>query len=129
MSDKQQFSIHYTRQEARELLPRIEAWLDRLLHLDPRLSLAARRLEQLMAKGQDRGGPTVEEYLQLQGDCSEILREFQKRQILIKDLQRGLVDFPSILGGREVFLCWERGEEDVEFWHELDGGYGGRERL
>ncbi len=129
MSDTQQFTIHYTREEARKLLPQIEAWLDGLLHLDGRLGKAARRLEQLMAAGQDRGGPMVEEYLKLQGDCFEILGEFQKRQILIKDLQQGLVDFPAVLGGREVFLCWERGEKDIEFWHELGGGYAGRERL
>jgi hypothetical protein len=33
------------------------------------------------------------------------------------------------MGGREVFLCWEQGEEDIEFWHDLDAGYAGREKL
>ena len=58
-----------------------------------------------------------------------MLQEFQRREIQVKDLQRGLVDFPAMLEGREVFLCWEQDEEDIEFWHELDGGYAGRERL
>ena len=57
------------------------------------------------------------------------LREFQKREIQIKDLDRGLIDFPAILGGKEVFLCWEQDEEDIEFWHDLNSGYAGRERL
>ena len=48
---------------------------------------------------------------------------------MIKDVERGLVDFPSILAGREVFLCWERGEDDVEHWHDLDSGYAGREQI
>ena len=43
--------------------------------------------------------------------------------------ERGLVDFPAILAGREVFLCWEQDEEDIEFWHDLASGYAGRERL
>ena len=47
----------------------------------------------------------------------------------MKDLSRGLVDFPALIGGREVFLCWEADEDDVEFWHELESGYGGREKL
>lgn len=47
----------------------------------------------------------------------------------IKDLDRGLVDFPSFRQNREVFLCWEEGETDIEFWHDLSAGYGGRERL
>ena len=44
-------------------------------------------------------------------DMQEILAEFQRRQIFIKDLERGLVDFPAIIGGKEVFLCWEADED------------------
>ena len=40
-----------------------------------------------------------------------------------------LIDFPAIIGGREVFLCWEQDEDDIEFWHDIDAGYAGRERL
>jgi hypothetical protein len=129
MSDSYQFSIHYTREEARRLIPQIEGWLQKLSHLDGRLRKTAARLQQLMSTGQDRGGVTVEEYLGLQADCMDILHEFQARQILVKDLNRGLIDFPAIIGGREVFLCWEQGEDDIEFWHDIDGGYAGRERL
>jgi hypothetical protein len=39
------------------------------------------------------------------------------------------VDFPAIIGGKEVFLCWEKSEDDVEYWHDLDSGFGGREPL
>ena len=55
--------------------------------------------------------------------------EKAKREIQIKDFDRGLIDFPAILAGREVFLCWEQDEEDIEFWHDLNSGYAGRERL
>jgi hypothetical protein len=58
-----------------------------------------------------------------------VLSEFQSREIQIKDVDRGLVDFPAILGGREVFLCWEKDEQDIEYWHDLDSGYSGRERF
>jgi hypothetical protein len=44
-------------------------------------------------------------------------------------MARGLVDFPAIMGGKEVFLCWESDEDDIEFWHDLETGYGGREKL
>ena len=47
----------------------------------------------------------------------------------IQDLERGLVDFPALMGGREVFLCWENSENPVEYWRELDMAYAGRERL
>jgi hypothetical protein len=49
--------------------------------------------------------------------------------VVIKDFDRGLVDFPHLREGREVFLCWELDEDDIEFWHDLDTGYSGRERL
>jgi hypothetical protein len=62
-------------------------------------------------------------------DFRGAMAEFQRREILIKDIDRGLVDFPAIIGGKEVFLCWEKDEEDIEFWHDLDTGYAGRERL
>ena len=67
--------------------------------------------------------------VRLLADLDGVLREFQRREIQIKDIERGLVDFPAIIGGKEVFLCWEQDEEDIEFWHELDAGYAGRERL
>ena len=47
----------------------------------------------------------------------------------MKDLKTGLVDFPSLMDGRRVFLCYELGEERVEFWHELTEGYAGRKPL
>lgn len=129
MNDAHQFSIHYTREEARRLLPQVEKWLQKLARLHARFEEAAGRVHDLMSPGFDCGGATVEEYLTLQSHCLEILGEFRRRQILVKDLDRGLVDFPALLGGREVFLCWERGEGDIEFWHEMDAGYAGRERL
>ncbi len=44
-------------------------------------------------------------------------------------LEHGLVDFPSTFNGRWVYLCWQRGEDRVGFWHEIDGGYGGRHEI
>jgi hypothetical protein len=49
--------------------------------------------------------------------------------ITLRDIERGLIDFPALAGGRQVWLCWELGEEDVAFWHELDTGFGSRRPL
>jgi hypothetical protein len=57
------------------------------------------------------------------------LVELQAMEVVLRDLDRGLVDFPSIREGREVFLCWEEGEEEIGYWHDLDAGYGGRRPL
>ena len=77
--------------------------------------------------GEDLGGARVNESVRTLHRLNEILAEFSRREIQIKDLERGLIDFPSLRGGREVFLCWEESDEDIEFWHDLDAGYAGRE--
>jgi hypothetical protein len=123
------FDFHYTRAEARALLPMVEQWLDKLIELRAESALNDVKLGEFVAEGQDVGGPMVTDWLTTLGAIKQVLREFESREIQIKDLERGLVDFPAFHNGREVFLCWERGEEDVEFWHELDSGYAGRERL
>jgi hypothetical protein len=49
--------------------------------------------------------------------------------ITLRDIERGLIDFPALAGGRQVWLCWQLGESDVAFWHELDTGFGSRQPL
>ena len=124
-----QFKHHYTREEAQAQLPQLRQWLDRLRELRRELEKRDRRVGQLMDRGHDAGGPLVNDWVRGMADIRDVFGEFERREILIKDLERGLVDFPAIIGGREVFLCWEQDEETVEFWHELDGGYAGREHL
>lgn len=123
------FEKHYTLEEARALLPQVRSWLKRLNELRHELERYDKRLSSLMNPGHDVGGDLVNTWIRALAGMQEVLAEFQKREIQIKDLERGLVDFPAIIGGREVFLCWEQDEEDIEFWHDLDTGYAGRERL
>lgn len=124
---EQRFHKHYTREEAQALLPQLREWLQRLNDLRQDLERSDQRLTALMHPGQDLGGELVNQRIRTLADMQELLGEFQRREIQIKDLERGLVDFPAIIAGREVFLCWERDEDSVEFWHDLDTGYSGRE--
>ncbi|HEU6449136.1 MAG TPA: DUF2203 domain-containing protein [Verrucomicrobiae bacterium] len=126
---KYQFEKHYTRDEARALLPQIREWLERLNQLRKETERFEKRLSGMTEQGNDIGGETVNQWIRALAAMQEILVEFQRREIFIKDLERGLIDFPAIIGGREVFLCWESDEDDIEFWHDLETGYGGRERL
>jgi len=123
------FNKHYTRDEARALLPQLREWLATLNRLRSEVERIDKRLSGLRTEGHDTGGETVNTWIRALARMQEILAGFQQRQIFIKDLTRGLVDFPAILGGKEVFLCWESDENDIEFWHDLEAGYGGRERL
>lgn len=123
------FRKHYSREEAQSLLPQIREWLQQLRRLRQQLSQFDQQLSPLMDQGNDIGGATVNDMIRTLGDTRRTLLQFHCRQIQVKDLDRGLIDFPALIGGREVFLCWEQDEESIEFWHPLDAGYAGRERL
>ncbi len=125
----QRFKIHYTREEARALLPQINQWLDQLAEAREDPASVDRKLSKLLGIGDDLGGSLVNRSVRRLSECRDLLQRFTAREIQIKDLDRGLIDFPAFVGGKEVFLCWEKGEEDVEHWHDLDTGYGGREKL
>ena len=124
-----QFKKHYTREEAQALLPQIRQWLKQLEHFSQQFGKIDKRLATLTQDGRDAGGELVNDWVRTRADFESVLDEFRLREILIKDIERGLLDFPAIIGGREVFLCWEKDEDDIEFWHDLDTGYAGREPL
>ncbi|HVV02325.1 MAG TPA: DUF2203 domain-containing protein [Verrucomicrobiae bacterium] len=123
------FKKHFTREEACALLPQIRLWFTRILQLRGELEKCERRLEGVRSLGADLGGDTVNQWVHMMAEINSVFLEFHRREIQIKDLDRGLVDFPAIVAGREVFLCWEKDEDAVEFWHDIDSGYAGRERL
>jgi hypothetical protein len=125
----QQFSKHYTLAEARALLPDVRLWLEGLDRCATRLETLDKKVGALLDQGRDAGGKSVNDLMKTLTECRDVLLEFHRRDIQVKDLKRGLIDFPSFRDGREVFLCWEREEEDIEFWHDLETGFSGRERL
>jgi hypothetical protein len=58
-----------------------------------------------------------------------LVRQIQSLGVEIKDINSGLVDFLSLRDGREVYLCWQFGEENIRFWHDLDAGFAGRQPI
>ncbi len=55
--------------------------------------------------------------------------QLEELDVVVRDLERGLIDFPSLLGGEEVYLCWLLGEPSVGHWHAVEGGFAGRRPL
>ena len=123
------FKKHYTPDEARALLPQVKQWLDQLSVLRERLANHDKEISRLLGLGDDLGGERINNYVRALSAIKPIVQKFNEHQIQIKDLDRGLIDFPAFVGGKEVFLCWEKGEDDIEFWHDLESGYAGREPL
>ena len=65
----------------------------------------------------------------LAADVQGCLRELEALGVEFKGFDIGLVDFPSEMGDRRVYLCWQLGEASVAHWHEMDAGYAGRQPL
>ena len=66
---------------------------------------------------------------ELRESIARLVDEVQQLGVEVKDLSMGLVDFPAVREGREVYLCWRVGESSVEWWHTLQGGFSARQRL
>ena len=127
----------FTLDEANALLPWLE---DKLAGMIPgRDQLAAQQdhLLELLRRRRSNGHSSSEEEIlecrrevdRLTQQLQENLKEVTDRGILVRDLGRGLVDFPSRREGREVYLCWLRGEERIDYWHETNVGFAGRQPL
>jgi Uncharacterized conserved protein (DUF2203) len=62
-------------------------------------------------------------------DLRNALIELNEMDIVLRDLERGLFDFPALRDGDEVYLCVEDGEDEIGYWHDIEDGYGGRQPL
>ncbi len=123
------YDRHFTAAEANSLLPTLAPLLERLRAAKDELTD-----EELHdALGEAAPGNGGGEPGQAVGvaflEVRRLLVTLTEAGVVVKDIDRGLVDFPALLEDREVFLCWELGEDEVGFWHELDAGYGGRRPL
>ena len=65
----------------------------------------------------------------LTGQMRQHLQEISGRGIIVRDVGRGLADFPSSRGGRDIFLCWVRGEDRIAYWHGANEGLASRKPL
>jgi hypothetical protein len=86
-----------------------------------------------LRRGADKpGGPesdTEKEYETTMDRLSELVDELHAVGVELKDFELGLVDFPATHDGRDVLLCWKRGETDIGHWHEIDAGLAGRQSV
>jgi hypothetical protein len=121
---------YFTLEEARTALIEIRPLVG--LMLEARQAILDRQpeLEPVLQKVAGNGGgavatQVVRDFERLQ----EVLRRIEEIGAELKDVNTGLLDFRSLKEGREVYLCWRFGEEDIEFWHELDAGFAGRQPL
>jgi hypothetical protein len=120
----------FTVEGANALLPKIQELLDDLtLHRDALREKAPHIEPILRAAGENGGGRVGSEYGVEAYNLYLAIGRIRELGVLLKDLDMGLLDFPHEREGRIVFLCWHPPEERVEYWHEIEAGYAGRQPL
>ena len=127
-------SSNFTVEQANRTLPLVRKivedvveqhrrWRETILELD--LVASTARIDAPRQRGEE----LERQALALARELDGYQRELEDLGIQLKDRRLGLVDFPSEMGGRHVLLCWRLGEPEVQFWHEVDAGYAGRQPL
>ena len=128
---------HFTLEEAQDQVLRLEEVFARLASLQDQLQVQHGELTTLMRQRGGNGASSHHHEVAegqravdtLTGQLRQELEEINQRGIIVRDVARGLVDFPSIRDGQEIFLCWIKGEARIEYWHGTNEGFGSRKRL
>src|SRR4029453_13527193 len=124
-------------EEANALLEQVRPVAESLVAHRRAFTVAAARRARLTQRISGNGGDfdpqeprELDGQLQREAEAvAQAVEELQGLGGLVKDLDRGLVDFPALREGEEVLLCWQVGEGEVAYWHGLEEGFAGRKPL
>lgn len=128
----------FNRQEAENLLPLLERLLTDVIEKKKQLEAIDHEFHQLQTRIQLSGGIIppysfmVEKKQEREKYVSAIrdaISRIEGTGCVVKDLDMGLIDFPSIISEEQVFLCWRLGEEGIRYWHRPEEGFAGRKPL
>ena|SRR5579884_911624 len=129
---------YFTLRQAEELLPQIEPAIREGIDLKAEFQSADAAFRSSTARIAMLGGVDVNRTAiveqRARRDVSaarlkRLLDDLNERGCLVKDLDMGLIDFPTLLRGEEVYLCWKLGEDSIRFWHHVADGYRGRKPI
>jgi hypothetical protein len=129
---------YFKLEEAQELLPAVEEWLRAAVEAWGRLAEAESEMMDLRRHVIAMGGvrPDAAKALMLkarresaEAELKKGLEAIEGLGVQVKDLETGLIDFPTLYRGREVLLCFRLGETGIGYWHETDGGFRGRRAI
>lgn len=129
---------YFTLQQAEKLLPEVDAALREAVFLkteyldaETQLRAATQRVTMLGGSDMNRGAFSEQ---RARRDASgarlkQVLERIQEIGCIVKDLDIGLIDFPTLFRGDEVYLCWKLGETGIGFWHKVEDGFRGRQSI
>ncbi len=116
---------YFTVAEANRALVYVSRIVDEISEHYQRVMALRKEIEQ--GRHSETKSPGRSEYELLMDRLNGLIDELHQVGVELKDLELGLLDFPAVHEGREIYLCWHRGEREVRAWHEVDAGYAGRQ--
>ncbi len=126
----QQFPRLFTLDQANQLLLTLRPLVDELITTRDQIVTIRPELDSGVQKALGNGASKATgELLRLFRRIERLIKKVHSYGVLVKDVDQGLLDFPSEKDGRVVFLCWKHGEASIAHWHDLDTGFGGRQPL
>jgi len=131
-------SKRFTLAEAERLIPRVEPLLRSAIELKSAYTRAENEFGQFRSHAAAMGGVMLDRgrvsgARERRGTTAArlqaVIEEIGELGVEVKDLDTGLIDFPTLFHGREVYLCWRLGEDGIRFWHGTDEGFRGRKPI
>lgn len=120
------------------MLPAVERWLRSAMDSKKSATDLEQQMNAFLVRINLHGGIQVnlEKVAEIKSgrehsveQLKQALAEIEKSGVLVKDLDVGLLDFPTMLDGAEVYLCWKLGEPSIRFWHSTTEGFAGRKQI
>ena len=116
--------------EASSMLPQLEEHFEEIRKERAAIVDGREEIKKASSKADLGGGSTYgPRYIRALEQISHHIDQIHECGVVVKDLESGLCDFPYMMDDRLVYLCWKLGEPDIRWWHETDGGFGGRQLL
>ncbi|GAB4579687.1 MAG: DUF2203 family protein [Anaerolineales bacterium] len=121
---------YFTLQEANATLQEIKPLIEELLMIRQFILDKREEVWSVIQKAAGNGGSQAASQLAIEFKrVDALVHQIQDTGVMIKDINIGLLDFPHLKDGREVYLCWKHGEATIAFWHEVEAGYAGRQPI
>lgn len=121
---------YFTLQEANQTLELIRPLMEEVQQIRRKVLEKRPEAWPAIVKSMGNGGNrALSELIQDFDRFDALIHLIQETDVLIKDINLGLLDFPALKDGREVYLCWQYGEGQIAFWHEVQAGFAGRQPI
>ncbi len=128
---------YFTREQANAWIPYVQEELTKIQALKKQFTEKMIALRK-MKESRDSSGSSLEKdpYFMYEADieftqleAKNLIQGFRQKGIELKDIDQGLIDFPSIIDGEQVLLCWKQGETEISYYHSRHEGYAGRKPI